>query len=142
MLNSDAFKRFLNSYILVQAETTFNIGIVGTLFAPEVRVEFWFFFMPAIMGMVCMLPCIPLYVNDNLSITQVKLLRLLELVVLVMTMEFMTYLLLGNRVAPWLYVGVSVVVSVFEGLTYVIMDYLEKREIDLLNEKLDIIREE
>lgn len=140
ILNRNALKRMVSDYILIQAEIALSFGIVGSIFAKDVSISFHYFFLPAILGMVCMLPCIITYVKEDLTIKQVIIQRIVEWVILEIVIIWIVYKMVGDAPGKLGYVAMVFSILFFDVATYVISYFLEKREADDLNEKLELLR--
>lgn len=130
----------VSDYILIQAEIALSFGIVGSIFAKDVSISFHYFFLPAILGMVCMLPCIITYVKEDLTIKQVIIQRIVEWVILEIVIIWIVYKMVGDAPGKLGYVAMVFSILFFDVATYVISYFLEKREADDLNEKLELLR--
>lgn len=130
------FKRMLSDYIMIQAETALAIGIIGSIFAGEEKITYHYFFLPAILGFICMLPCIIIYIKEDMTIKQVIVQRVLELIVLECAIIGIIYYIVGDTIGRAGYIAIGVSVLFFDVLTYALSWYLEKKEADMLNEKL------
>lgn len=139
-MNRNALKRMVSDYILIQAEIALSFGIVGSIFAKDVSISFHYFFLPAILGMVCMLPCIITYVKEDLTIKQVIIQRIVEWVILEIVIIWIVYKMVGDAPGKLGYVAMVFSILFFDVATYVISYFLEKREADDLNEKLELLR--
>ena len=137
----NGWKKFLSDYILVQAETTLSIGIIGTIFARDIKVSLSYFFIPAILGLFYMLPCFVLYFKDDLKVWQIVLQRFIEWIMIEVGTMYTMKILFGEVISKAVYIAAFISVSVFMILTTVISDLLEKKEINDLNTKLKNIRE-
>jgi len=62
---------FFRDLFFVQAECVLSFAIVGTIFAREQAISYAHFFLPLAMGALCMLPCLPVYIIENMTIAQV-----------------------------------------------------------------------
>lgn len=130
------FKRMLSDYIMIQAETALAIGIIGSIFAGDEKITYHYFFLPAILGFICMLPCIIIYIKEDMTIKQVIIQRVLELIVLECAIIGIIYYIVGDTIGRAGYIAIGVSVLFFDVLTYALSWYLEKKEADMLNEKL------
>ena len=137
----NGWKKFLSDYILVQAETTLSIGIIGTIFARDIKVSLSYFFIPAILGLFYMLPCLVLYFKDDLKVWQIVLQRFIEWIMIEVGTMYTMKILFGEVISKAVYIAAFISVSVFMILTTVISDLLEKKELNDLNTKLKNIRE-
>ncbi len=129
-------KKFLWDYMIVQFQVTLSIGVVGTLFARDVAIDFRYFFLPLVLGVIYMLPCLPLYFKEDMTVIQVWLQRVVELILIEAGTQWAVRLVFDDRMPKFVYVVLIFSVLIFDILTYVIRDYLEIKEVDELNEKL------
>ena len=129
----NGWKKFLSDYILVQAETTLSIGVIGTIFARDIKVSLSYFFIPAILGLF--------YFKDDLKVWQIVLQRFIEWIMIEVGTMYTMKILFGEVISKAVYIAAFISVSVFMILTTVISDLLEKKEINDLNTKLKNIRE-
>ena len=139
-MNRTVIKRMVSDYILVQAEIALSFGIVGSIFAGDVSITFSYFFLPAVLGLICMLPCIIVYVKEDMTVKQVMIQRIVEWVVLEAVILWIAYKMVGDVPGVAGYVAMAVSILVFDVASYVISYYLEKREADDVNVKLSEIR--
>lgn len=136
MKHNDIWKQMLSDYLLIQAETALSIAIIGSIFLKEQTVTYSYFFLPAILGIICMLPCLIVYFKEDLSIKQIIIQRVVEWIVLEIVFLCMARYLTGGRLGTAGYVALGISVTFFDIATYGISYLLEKRETDVLNEKL------
>ena len=127
---------FFRDLFFVQAECVLSFAIVGTIFAREQAISYAHFFLPLAMGALCMLPCLPVYIIENMTIAQVIVQRAAELVVLeaacVWTANFLAGAFLGK---PGLF-AVAALTAFFDALSYSVAYLMEKAESERLNKKL------
>ena len=81
-MRRNALKRMISDYILIQAEIALSFGIVGSIFAKDVSSSFSYFLLPAIIGLLCIIPCIITYVKEDLTVKQIMIQRIVEWIVL------------------------------------------------------------
>ena len=110
MKEFDPKREFLFDYITVVAECTFAIAVIGSLFARNNSISFIYFFLPFGLALICMIPCIPIYLKEDMTITQIMWQRGIELVVLEIAMCAV--------------------------LSYLVKWYLEKEEADKINRRI------
>lgn len=139
-MNQTVIKRMISDYILVQAEIALSFGIVGSIFAGDVSITFSYFLLPAVLGLICMLPCIVVYVKEDLTVKQVIIQRVTEWIVLEIVFLWGTYQMVGDIPGLLGYGVVAFTILFFDVATYTISYYLEKREADDINRKLNEIR--
>lgn len=136
MKEFDPMRECLFDYITVVAEMTFSIAVIGSIFMSDANIRFYYFYIPFILSLICMLPCIPIYLKEDMTIRQVLIQRGVELVVLEFAMFFATKYLTGDRMPKAGYVAVVISTAFFQTLSYLIKWYLEKEEADKINRKL------
>ena len=141
MKEFDPLREFIFDYITVVAENTLSIAVVGSLFARDVQITFSYFFLPFGLALVCMLPCIPTYLIEDLSIKQIMIQRFAEWIVLEVAIIWLVHFLFGNVIGEVVYIVVFFSVLLFEILSYIIKGYLEKSEADRVNEALRKLHE-
>ncbi|MDO4466094.1 MAG: hypothetical protein Q4C49_03680 [Bacillota bacterium] len=142
MKSSKKWERFWIDYLLVQMESTLSIATIGSFFAKDVRVPFYYFYIPAILGLVYMLPCAILYIKEDLSIKQVILQRIVEWVLIEAATLWLVWFLLGNQISNIVYIAIFVSIIILDALTYIITDRRDKKEVDDLNEILKEMKEQ
>lgn len=140
MKNSDVLKRMLSDFLNINAETTLAIAIIGSIFAGNVRITYHYFFIPLILSIIYMIPCIPVYFKENMTIKQVMLQRTAELIVIEAATIGVTYLLAGDVFSIYGYVAVGISVLVFDVLTYLLQWYFEKSTADNINRIINEMR--
>lgn len=136
MKHGFAYKRMISDYILIQAETALAIGIIGSIFAREQQITYQYFFLPAIIGLICMIPCIITYIKDDMTIKQIIIQRVVELIVLEIAIIGVIYYIVGDAPGKYGYIAIFFSVFFFDVITYVISYCMEKKEADVINKKL------
>ncbi len=132
-LNISAFFRDL---FFVQTECVLSFAIVGTIFAREAAISYAYFFIPLVMGALCMVPCLPVYLIENMSIPQVIVQRSVELVVLEAACVWTANFLAGDFLGKPGLVAVAALTALLDVLSYSVAYWLEKAESERLNKKL------
>jgi len=132
----DAFKKMFSDYIMVQAEIALAMGIIGSIFVPDEKIPYSYFFLPAILGVICMLPCIITYFKEDMTIKQIMIQRIAELIVLEIAIIGIIYGIVGDTLGKLGYVAMFFSILFFDILSYSLSFYLEKKEADIINEKL------
>ncbi len=140
-LSKDTLKKMILDYIVVQVQVALSLGIVGSIFASDVAITYSYFFLPAIIGFICMLPCIITYVKEDLTIKQMIVQRVVEWVVLEFVLLWVAYKLVGDTPGKTGYVVIGFSILLFDVVSYGISYFLERREADDMNRKLRQIRE-
>lgn len=136
MKDFDPIREFVFDYITVVAENTLAIAVIGTIFVRDASISFAYFFLPFVLAFICMLPCIPIYLKEDMTIKQVMIQRGVELVVLELAMYIAVRLMFGELVPTGGYVAIMVSTAFFEVLSYLIKWYLEKGEADRVNRRI------
>lgn len=130
----------ISDYILIQAEIALSFGIVGSIFAKDVSISFSYFLLPAIIGLLCIIPCIITYVKEDLTVKQIMIQRIVEWIVLEIAFIWIVYKMVGDVPGKLGYVAIFFSILFFDIATYAISYFLEKREADDINKKLAQIR--
>ena len=117
-------------------ECVLSFAIVGTIFAREASISYAFFFIPLVLGALCMVPCLPVYLIENMSIPQVIVQRSVELVVLEAACVWTANFLAGDFLGKTGLVVVAALTALFDVLSYSVAYLLEKAESERLNKKL------
>lgn len=141
MKEFDPLREFLFDYITVVAENTLSIAIIGSLFVRDASISFLYFFLPFGLALICMIPCIPIYLKEDLTVRQVIIQRVAELVVLEIAMYVTIRLVIGDILSKGGYIAILFSVAFFDVLSYLIKWYLEKGEADKINRRLQEYRE-
>lgn len=136
MKEFDPKREFLFDYITVVAECTFAMALIGSLFAGNISIRFIYFFLPFGLALICMLPCIPIYLKEDMTIPQILWQRGIELVVLEIAMCVAIYLIMGDSVSKIVYVAILISTAVCDMLSYLVKWYLEKEEADKINRRI------
>lgn len=139
-MRENTIKKMLSDYILVQAEIALSFGIIGTVFARDVSISFSYFFLPAILGLICMLPCVVVYLKEDMTVKQVMIQRVVEWIVLELVILWVAYKMVGDVPGKMGYVVMACSILFFDVATYGISYYLERREAADINKKLREIR--
>ena len=140
MKNSDVLKRMLSDFLNINAETTLAIAIIGSIFAGKTQITYHYFFIPLILSIIYMLPCIPVYFKENMTVKQVIFQRIAELIVIEGATIWVAYLLAGGVFSIYGYVAVGISVLIFDLLTYLLQWYFEKSTADNINRIINEMR--
>lgn len=136
MKEFDPLREFIFDYITVVAENTLSIAVIGTIFVRNESITFVYFFLPFVLALLCMIPCIPIYLKEDLTVKQVLIQRSVELVVLEIAMYWVIRFLIGDMLPVAGYVAILFSVAFFDVLSYLIKWYLEKEEADKINRRI------
>lgn len=140
MKNSDVLKRMLSDFLNINTETTLAIAIIGSIFAGKTQITYHYFFIPLILSIIYMIPCIPVYFKENMTIKQVMIQRIAELIVIEVATIWVAYLLAGGVFSIYGYIAVGISVLVFDVLTYLLQWYFEKSTADNINRIINEMR--
>ena len=107
----------------------------------SVRVEDILYFetvdgLPFGLALICMIPCIPIYLKEDMTISQIMWQRGIELVVLEIAMCAVIYLIMGDSVSIVVYVAILISTAVCDVVSYLVKWYLEKEEADKINRRI------
>ena len=136
MKEFDPVREFLFDYITVVAENTLAIAVIGSIFAGSADISFLYFFLPFGLAFLCMIPCIPIYLKEDMTIKQILWQRGIELVILEIAMCLAVRLVMGEKFPAMGYVAILVSTAFFDVLSYLVKWYLEKEEADKINRKI------
>ena len=127
---------FFRDLFFVETECVLSFAVIGTIFARDAAISYAHFFVPLALGVICMLPCVLVYIIENLSIPQVIVQRAAELVVLEAVCVWTARFLAGGFLGKLGLAAVAASVLVFDALSYSVAYFLEKAESERLNKKL------
>ena len=127
---------FFRDLFLAETECTISFAVIGTLFAREASISYAYFFIPIVFGFICMIPCIPVYLKENMTIPQIIIQRVAELVVLEIVFIWSANLLAGSFLGIKGLVATGFSVMLFDVFSYFVMYKMEKAESERLNKKL------
>ena len=138
---SGVFKTMLSDFLNINAETTLAIAIIGSIFADEVQITYHYFFIPLLLSAVYMLPCLPVYFMENMTVRQVIFQHIAELIVIETATLAAARLLVGDYLSITGYIAVGVSVLFFDVLTYFLQWYFEKSTADKINKIISEMRD-
>lgn len=141
MKNKNAWKKMISDYIIVQAEFALSIGIIGSIFAGNEPISYTYFFLPAFLGLICMLPCVITYFKEDMTIRQIMVQRVVEFIVLEIVIIAIVHYIVGDTLGKAGYIAVFFSILLFDVLSYLLSYLLERKEADAINEKLRADRE-
>lgn len=136
MKEFDPVREFVFDYITVVAECTLAIAVIGSIFARKESISFWYFFLPFGLALMCMLPCIPIYIKEDMTIKQVLWQRGAELFVLEIAMCLAARIVIGEKFPVPGYFAILLSTAFFDVLSYLVKWYLEKEETDKINRRI------
>ena len=140
MKEFDPVREFIFDYITVVAENTLAIAVIGIIFVRDASISFVYFFLPFVLALICMIPCIPIYLKEDMTVKQILLQRGIELVVLEVAMCLAIRFVMGESFPEIGYVAILISTAFFDVLSYLIKWYLEKEEADKINRKIEEYR--
>ena len=132
---------FIRDLFLVETECVLSFAIVGTIFARGAAISYAHFFIPLALGALCMLPCLPVYLIENMSIPQVIVQRSAELAALEAACVWTANFLAGDFLGTPGLVAVAVLTALFDVLSYTVSYMMEKAESERLNKTLKELAE-
>lgn len=133
MKKFDPLREFLFDYITVVCENTLAIAVIGSLFAGNTQITFLYFFLPFGLALICMVPCIPIYIKEDLSVRAILIQRGVELVVLELAMVVAIHFVFGDSLPKIVYTAILISTAFFDVLSYLIKWFLEKEEAEKIN---------
>ena len=136
MKEFDPVREFIFDYITVVAECTLAIAVIGSIFAGKESISFRYFFLPFGLAFMCMLPCIPIYIKEDMTIKQVLWQRGIELFVLEIAMCLAAKIIIGDKFPVPGYFAILFSTAFFDVLAYLVKWYLEKEEADKINRRI------
>lgn len=136
MKNFNPFREFIFDYITVAAESTLSIAVIGSIFAGDAVIGYRYFFMPFILAAICMIPCIPIYLKEDMTVKQVLIQRGVELLVLEAVLLYTVHIMVGETIGRGGYLAVIFSVAFLDALSYLLKWFLEKEEADKVNKKI------
>lgn len=127
---------FFRDLFLVETECVLSFAVVGTIFARGAAISYAHFFVPLALGVLCMIPCLPVYLIENMSIPQVIVQRSAELIVLEAVCVWTANFLAGDFLGTPGIIAVAALTALFDVLSYSIAYMMEKAESERLNKTL------
>ena len=125
----------IKEYVQHKGDTL--IGYRQTKEKVSVRIEDILYFETVDgLAFICMIPCIPIYLKEDMTIPQIMWQRGIELVVLEIAMCAVIYLIMGDSVSIVVYVAILISTAVCDVLSYLVKWYLEKEEADKINRRI------
>ena len=140
MKNFNPFREFIFDYITMVAENTLAIAVIGSIFAKDAVIGYHHFFMPLVLGMICMIPCIPIYLKEDMTVRQVLFQRGVELLVLEVALNYTIRVLVGDSMNQGGYIAMIFLIAFLDILSYLLKWFLEKEEADKVNRKIEEYR--
>ena len=132
---------FFRDLFMVEAECTLSFAVIGSLFARSAAISYAHFFIPLALGVICMVPCLPVYLKENMTIRQIIVQRVAELFVIEVVCLWAANLLAGEFLGRAGLFAVAACTVFFDFLSYFVMYRMEKAEAARLNKKLKEIAE-
>lgn len=140
MKKGEILKSIALNYLIIVAESTLSVAVIGSIFAGDIAINYRYFFIPIALGVFYMLPCLPIYFMENMTIKQVMIQRIAELIVIEAATIFAAYLLIGEKLGVGGYIAVGASVLIFDVATYVLQWIFEKNEADKINKIISDMR--
>lgn len=140
MKKGEILKSIALNYLIIVAESTLSVAVIGSIFAGDIAINYRYFFIPIALGVFYMLPCLPIYFMENMTIKQVMIQRIAELIVIEAATLFAAYLLIGEKLGVGGYIAVGASVLIFDVATYVLQWIFEKNEADKINKIISDMR--
>ena len=141
-MKHEVLKKIVYDFFVIQAESAMSFAIIGSIFLPKQAITYHYFFLPFIMGIICMLPCLPVYLIENMTIKQVIFQRVVEFVVLEVAILYIMHIILGNHLPTLGYVAIGLSILILDIFTYTLSWYFEKDQADKLNEQIKKLRQQ
>ena len=138
--NSEVWRSIAFNYFNVVAETTLSIAVIGSIFAGDVKITYSFFFLPIVLSFAYMLPCLPIYLKENMTVKQVMVQRFVELIIIEAGTIFVAHLLIGERLGIVGYIAVGASVLIFDVLSYLTQWIYEKSKAEKINKIISNMR--
>lgn len=138
--NSEVWRSIAFNYFNVVAETTLSIAVIGSIFAGDVKITYSFFFLPIVLSFAYMLPCLPIYLKENMTVKQVMVQRVVELIIIEAGTIFVAHLLIGERLGIVGYIAVGASVMFFDVLSYLTQWIYEKSKAEKINKIISNMR--
>ncbi|MBP1562481.1 MAG: hypothetical protein J6C38_02040 [Oscillospiraceae bacterium] len=138
--NSEVWRSIAFNYFNVVAETTLSIAVIGSIFAGDVKITYSFFFLPIVLSFAYMLPCLPIYLKENMTVKQVMVQRVVELIIIEAGTIFVAHLLIGERLGIVGYIAVGASVLIFDVLSYLTQWIYEKSKAEKINKIISNMR--
>ena len=136
MKEFDPLREFIFDYITVVAENTLAIAVIGSIFVRDASISFVYFFLPFVLALICMLPCIPIYLKEDMTVKQILLQRGIELVVLEIAMCFAIRFVMGESFPQIGYVAILISTAFFDDKIGNNRIVIPKEEADKINRKI------
>ena len=141
-MKHEVFKKIVYDFFVVQAESNITFAIIGSIFLPKQSITYHYFFLPFILAIINMLPCLPVYLIENMTIKQVIFQRVVEVIVLEVSNLYIMYIILGNHLPTLGYVAIGISILIFDIFTYILSWYFDKDQADKLNKQLEKLRQQ
>ena len=138
--SAEIFRSIAFNFLNVIAETTLSIAIIGAIFAGDVKITYHYFFLPIILSVAYMLPCLPVYLKENMSVKQVIVQRIIELIIIEAGTLFIAHLLIGEHLGIVGYIVVGASVLIFDVLSYLTQYIYEKSKAEKINKIISNMR--
>lgn len=140
MKKGEILKSIALNYLIIVAETTLSVAVIGSIFAGDIAINYSYFYIPIVLSVFYMLPCLPIYLKENMTVKQVMIQRFVELIIIEAATLFAAYLLIGAKLGVGGYIAVGVSVLIFDIATYALQWVFEKNEADKINKIISEMR--
>lgn len=134
-------KKILMSYCLGVAGITAAIGILGSVYAPEVRFGYEAFLSPFVFGLVAVIPSLVMYSKKELSVGQMLFRQALHFVLLEACILMFAWRS-GLVTSPGLVVSLALAVLIIDLTVHLVMWLNDKRTATELNSALKRLQNE
>jgi len=132
-MREDTVKKIIFDFLVVVAESVLAFAVLGTIFARDMQITYAYFFLPLVLSVIYMLPCIILYVKEDLTIGQIIFQRIAEWIVIEIITEIIIYKIIGDKMPIAGYVGVGIAIFVLDFVSYITSYIFEKKNTELIN---------
>jgi len=132
-MREDTVKKIIFDFLVVVAESVLAFAVLGTIFARDMQITYAYFFLPLVLSVIYMLPCITLYVKEDLTIGQIIFQRIAEWIVIEIITEIIIYKIIGDKMPIAGYVGVGIAIFVLDFVSYITSYIFEKKNTELIN---------
>lgn len=134
-------KRIVIPFFVITACVSIVMGILGRIFYSDMYLPYTALFLPALYGATTVLPSLVFYSKKELSVKQIKLRRIIQ-VLLIEALVLLINYWNGNIKSAALAVSLAVAVLIIILTVYAIQYLNEKRTADELNAALKRIKKE
>lgn len=126
-------KEFISDYINIVINKTFVITVISSIFVSHVNDGRGYAFLPFILAVMCMLSYIPFYIQEDMTLKQILLLRGFGLVILEISICYAVFCITGSEVPTFGYIAIIIFTAFYDVLSYMIQWYMDMEEADRIN---------